>query len=97
MRRVNNEEELGGVINRLLRAYGLEEGYYTAAVTTYWEKFMGPAVARHTGKIKIEKGILKVQITSAALRQELSYGKENIIQALNKEIGHRLIQRVEIF
>ncbi|HKK40046.1 MAG TPA: DUF721 domain-containing protein [Cryomorphaceae bacterium] len=97
MRRDQNEEELGGVIHRLLKAYGLEEGYYTAAVTTYWEKMMGPAVARHTGKIKIEKGILKVQITSAALRQELSYGKKNIIQALNKEIGQRLIKEVEIY
>ncbi|MCZ4408507.1 DUF721 domain-containing protein [Cryomorphaceae bacterium 1068] len=96
MRRDKNEEELGDVINRLLKAYGLEEGYYTAAVTTYWEKLMGPAVARHTGKIKIEKGILKVQVTSAALRQELSYDKENIVRTINKEIGHRLITGVEI-
>ena len=97
MRRDKNEEELGSVINRLLKAYGLEEGYYTAAVTTYWEKLMGPAVARHTGKIKIEKGILKVQITSAALREELSYSKEKIVHLINREIGHRLIKSVELY
>lgn len=97
MRRDKNEEHLGGVINRLLKAYGLEEGYYAAAVATYWEKLMGPAVARHTGKIKIEKGILKVQVSSATLRQELSYAKENIVQTINKEIGHRLITGVEIY
>jgi predicted nucleic acid-binding Zn ribbon protein len=97
MRRDQNEENLGGVINRLLKAYGLEEGYYTAAVTTYWEKMMGPSIARRTGKIKIERGVLKVEVTSSALREELSYSKDKIIQTINREIGQQLIKEVEIF
>jgi hypothetical protein len=97
MGRDQNDENLGQVIDRLLRAYGLEEGYYAAAVATYWEKLMGPAVAKRTGKIKIEKGILKVQITSAPLREELSYSKDKIVQVINREIGHRLITGVEIY
>jgi len=97
MNRDQNEENLGDVINRLLKAYGLEEGYYAAAISTYWEKLMGTAVARRTGKISIEKGVLKVEVTSAALREELSYAKEKIKTAINKEIGHRLIKEVEVF
>lgn len=97
MSRDQNEENLGEVINRLLKAYGLEEGYYAAAVSTYWEKLMGPAVARRTGRISIEKGVLKVEVTSAALREELSYAKEKIKTAINKEIGQRLIKEVEVY
>jgi len=97
MGRDQNEENLGEVINRLLKAYGLEEGYYAAAISTYWEKLMGPAIAKRTGRISIEKGVLKVQVTSAPLREELSYSKDKIVQMINREIGQRLIKSVEIY
>mgnify|MGYP006292519439 CR=1 FL=1 len=97
MNRDQNEENLGEVIHRLLKAYGLEEGYYAAAVATHWEKLMGPAVARRTGRITIEKGVLKVEVTSPALREELSYAKDKVITAINREIGVRLVKEVEIY
>lgn len=97
MSRDQNEENLGEVIDRLLKAYGLEEGYYAAAISTYWENLMGPAVAKRTGRITIERGVLKVEVTSAPLREELSYSKEKIVQMINLEIGQRLIKSVEIY
>ncbi|MCH2216106.1 MAG: DUF721 domain-containing protein [Bacteroidota bacterium] len=97
MSRDQNEENLGEVIDRLLKAYGLEEGYYAAAISTYWENLMGPAVAKRTGRITIERGVLKVEVTSAPLREELSYSKEKIVQMINREIGQRLIKSVEIY
>ena len=96
MSRKENEENLGDVITRLLKAYGLEEGYYAAAIVTHWEKMMGPAVARRTQSIKIQKGVLIVKIESAALRQELSYSKDKIMTQINKELGLRIIQSVEL-
>jgi|SRR5690554_500300 len=96
MSRNNNENSLGEAIEMLLKAYGLEEGYYAAAVTTHWENLMGPAVARRTQSIKIEKGVLIVKIESAALRQELSYGKEKIVQQINQKLGVRIIRSVEL-
>ena len=97
MSRDQNEENLGEVIDRLLKAYGLEEGYYAAAISTYWENLMGPVVAKRTGRIAIERGVLKVEVTSAPLREELSYSKEKIVQMINREIGQRLIKSVEIY
>ena len=94
MSRNDNEEPLGKAIDRMLKAYGLEEGYYAAAVATYWEALMGPAVARRTGEIKLEKGVLRIRIESAALRQELSYGKDKIIDRLNRKLERRIIKEV---
>lgn len=95
MSRNDNEETLGHAIQRLLKAYGLEEGYYAAAVATYWEELMGPAVARRTGEIKLDKGVLRIRIESAPLRQELSYGKDKIIQRLNGKLERRIIKEVQ--
>jgi len=96
MSRSENEETLGSAIERLLKAYGLEEGYYAAAIVTHWEKLMGPAIARRTQSIKIQKGVLIVKIESAALRQELSYSKDKIMTTINKELGLRIIKSVEL-
>lgn len=96
MSRSENEETLGNAITRLLKAYGLEEGYYAAAIVTHWEKLMGPAIARRTQSIKIQNGVLIVKIESAALRQELSYAKDKIMTQINKELGLRIIKSVEL-
>lgn len=96
MGRNDNDESLGDAIGRMLKAYGLEDGYYAAAIATYWEELMGPAVARRTGEIKFEKGVLRIRVDSAPLRQELSYGKEQIAQRLNRKLERRLIREVEI-
>lgn len=96
MSRSDNEETLGSAITRLLKAYGLEEGYYAAAVVTHWEKLMGPAIARRTQSIKIEKGVLIVKIESAPLRQELSYSKDKIMTTINNELGVPIIKSVEL-
>jgi predicted nucleic acid-binding Zn ribbon protein len=96
MGRDQNEESLGGVIDRLLKAYGLEDGYYAAAVITHWEKLMGPAIARRTKEIKLDKGTLTIFIESASLRQELSFAKEKIVSKINAEMGMDLVKRVEL-
>ncbi|MCA1764169.1 MAG: DUF721 domain-containing protein [Cryomorphaceae bacterium] len=96
MNRDHNEEPLGDVIDRLLKAYGLEEGYYAAAIITYWEKMMGPAIARRTKGVKLHKGKLIITVDSAPLREELSYASERIMQKVNRQIGHRIVNSVEL-
>ncbi len=95
MKRTENEETFGGVLNRLLKAYGLEDGYHAAAVITHWEKLMGTAVARRTKQVKLDKGTLTIYLESASLRQELSYSKEKIAEKINAEMDMNLVQRVE--
>ncbi len=96
MRRKENEETLGAVIDRLLKAYGLEDGYYAAAMITHWETLMGAAVARRTKELKFDRGTLTIVLESASLRQELSYSKEKIATKMNAELGMDLVKRVEL-
>lgn len=96
MSRKENEENLGEVIDRLLKAYGLEDGYYAAAVVTHWEKMMGPAIARRTKEIKLNSGTLTIFLDSSTLRQELSFAKEKIAKRINREMGHKLVEKVEL-
>ncbi len=96
MQRKNNEESLDAVIDRLLRAYGLEDGYYAAAISTFWEKMMGPSVAKRTTTIQLEKGVLSIHLDSPTLRQELSFAKDKIAARINEELGYRLVKEVRL-
>jgi hypothetical protein len=55
---------------------------------------MGPVIAKYTGDIRITNGVLYVEVKSAALREELSFGKSKIIEVLNAEAGSELIREV---
>lgn len=96
MKRKDNEEPLGAVIDRLLKVYGLEDGYYAAAVITHWEKMMGAAVARRTKEVRLEDGKLIIFLDSATLRQELSFAGEKIAARINREIMPGLVKEVEL-
>jgi hypothetical protein len=55
---------------------------------------MGPAIEKYTTAIKLQNETLFVQLSSSVLREELSYGKEKIINMLNRELGKDLIKKL---
>ncbi len=68
-----------------------------AHVISVWDKLMGPSITKYTVKIEVEKQILFVQLSNAALKQELSYGKDKIKKMLNDEVGQELLKEVRIY
>ena len=91
-----NEESLGEVMRRMLRAYGLEKKYQASRIVFLWEQVMGSIVARETLQISVEAGVLLVAVRSATLRQELFYMREQIRQRLNEEVGTQFIRSIRI-
>jgi predicted nucleic acid-binding Zn ribbon protein len=89
-----NEQSLKEVINELLAAYRLDGKLHEFRLINSWESLMGISVAKHTTKIYINKQTLFVQISSAALRNELSYAKTKLVGLLNKEAGHEVINDI---
>jgi len=42
----------------------------------------------------LKGGILYVELTSAVLREELSYGKDKIIKMINEELRREIVREV---
>lgn len=96
MRRHQNEEPLKDIIDKLLDAYRLKDGYNTADLLESWSELLGPGVAAYTREVKLKKGKLIVRLDSAPLRQELSYGKAKLIKILNEKLGAQVIREIEL-
>ena len=58
---------------------------------------MGPSVSKYTVKIEVEKRILFVKLSNAALKQELSYARQKIKKMLNDEVGEEVLVDVRIY
>jgi hypothetical protein len=96
MRR-SREQSIGEVIKDLLKNYDITSKFNEAHIVTLWDKLMGPSVAKYTVNIEVENRVLFVQLNNAALKQELSYGREKIKKMLNKEVGEEVLLDVRIY
>lgn len=94
MRRIDNSEPLGKVIDRLLKAYRLENKYYEAGLILSWEKILGKAIANRTDQIYINDRKLFVRLNSASLRQELSMARSRLVELLNEQFTTSVIDDV---
>jgi hypothetical protein len=55
---------------------------------------MGNNVNSYTNEIVLKKNTLYVNLSSSVLRQELSFGKQKIVDLLNKELGKTVIKKI---
>ncbi len=92
----SNEQTLGEIIKDVLKSYGLEKKVTQVRVASSWDKVMGPFIAGKTINITLEKDTLIVRLNSPALRNELNYEKEKIINKLNKECGADVVKKIVI-
>ena len=59
-----------------------------------WSNVIGKNVSQYTENIYIKDNTLFLKINSSVLKQELSYGKDKIIENFNKEIGSNEIKKI---
>jgi predicted nucleic acid-binding Zn ribbon protein len=93
-KRTSNQSTLGEVIDKLMKAYRLDRKLKEMDVIQAWGEMMGLAVANRTKNIQIRNKTLFLTMDSAVMRDELSYGKEVIIQRVNEKAGFEMITNV---
>lgn len=93
-KRSSNEKHLGDVIDKLLKAYKLEDKMKELDLLEAWPDLMGKAVAHRTKSIEIKNQKLLLTIDSSVMREQLHIGKQVIIQRVNEFMGKEVIRDV---
>jgi len=91
-----NMRGIRDAIQEMLKTYRLDGKMAEVKLVASWEKVMGVMISRHTTEIFIRSKTLFVRLDSAALKNELAYGKEQIVLNLNEEAGSKVIEGVVI-
>lgn len=89
-----NDQTVREAIDAMLRTFGLDGRMREVRLVSSWEKVMGKMIAKHTTEIFVRERKLFIKLDSAALRDELSYGKAKMVKMLNEEAGDDVIDEV---
>jgi hypothetical protein len=93
-KRLNNESSIGDVLKEIIQVNKLQPGMDQISVKEAWVALMGNGVNSYTKNIMLKGSTLYVELTSAVLREELSYGKDKIIKMINDELRRDIITAV---
>ncbi|MBU3822622.1 DUF721 domain-containing protein [Flavobacteriaceae bacterium XHP0103] len=93
-KRHNEHISIADALKEFVETNKLEKGLNKVNAAEAWTKLMGNGVNNYTTAVKLERDTLYVQLSSSVLREELSYGKEKIINMLNEELGSEVIKKL---
>lgn len=93
-KRHTEHRAISEVLKDFVSEHRLEDGLDKIDVRDAWQKLMGNAVNTYTTNIVLKNDTLYVSLSSAGYREELSYGKQKIIDMLNEDLGKVLIQHL---
>lgn len=91
-----NTKSIKELMQQVLKKNKLEKGMQQLDVTDAWKQVMGNGVWTYTSSIKLRNGVLVVYLKSAALREELSYGREKIITMINEYLKEEIVKKIQL-
>ncbi len=93
----DNDEDykiVGDILQEFVTKNRLQNGLDNVNLNALWGQEMGPVIAKYTTHITLKRSTLYVELSSAALRNELGYGKEKIIRILNEAMNREVIKKL---
>lgn len=91
-----NPEPIGSLVERLIKDYHLDKPLASNKACWLWGEIVGPGINRATTRRYVREGVLHVWIDSAPLKNELTFHRTNIMDAINKELGDFPITEIRI-
>lgn len=89
-------EQIGSLIDRLMKEYKLDKPAFSHKACRLWEQIVGEGVNRFTTRRKVDGSILHVWISSAPLKNELMFRRQDLLMAINYELGKDFLTEIRI-
>ena len=91
-KRFNEEHSMQDILKEFIQVNKLDSGMDKVDVEQAWKNLMGNGVNNYTEEVLLKRDTLYVKLSSAVLRNELSYGKDKIIKMINEELGKEVVK-----
>lgn len=85
---------LGSVIEHMIDATGLRPEYTRRTAEGMWAKVVGRNIAGYTTRLFVRDRTMHVYLCSAALKEELGYARENLVEKINEAVGESAIDNI---
>ncbi|MDD4922789.1 MAG: DUF721 domain-containing protein [Bacteroidales bacterium] len=92
--RKRNAQSLRDILDETLKNMHIDGKLYETRLINAFPEIVGSGIASHTKNVYILKGILYVQMDSAVIRNELQMMRQNLVEHLNRSVGHDTIKDI---
>ena len=89
-----NNTEIKDLVNIFLKKNKLKKGLLDLEVKKVWFELMDNGIANYTLDVNLRNKTLYIKLSSPALKQELSYGKEKLMDLINKKFDKEIVQKI---
>ena len=89
-----NNSEIKNLLNIFLKKNKLERGLLDLEVKKVWHELMENGVSNYTSDVSLKNKTLYIKLTSPALKEELSYGKEKLIKLINERFEKTIVEKI---
>jgi len=90
----DNNRNIKDLLDSFIRRSAFKEGLDAERVRKAWFRLFDRNIASFTLSVDYKEGVLKVKLSSAALREELSRNKKSILDNLNQALGEILVHEI---
>jgi len=85
---------LGYLIELWASSLGIRKRLLEWRACCLWKEVVGEAIARHATAVGVQEGVLVVRVQSAPWRNELFFMKSDIVDKVNRKVGHKVIKDI---
>ena len=89
-----NNNEIKNLLDIFLKKNNLEKGLLDLEVKRAWHELMENGVSNYTTDVSLKNKTLYIKLSSPALKEELSYGKEKLMKLINEKFKKKIVQKI---
>ncbi len=82
---------LAQIIDRAISAADVDKAVAEHRACYLWPEIVGQGINRYTTRRFVESGVLHVYLSSAPLKNELSFHRARLVEMINKAVGSDVI------
>lgn len=87
---------IGAALQHALERQGMRRKIHEQEVLLRWEELVGKAIANHATPTRLRSGVLWVEVTDAAWRQELQLMRTGLLQRINAALGDDVVSELRL-
>jgi len=87
-------QSIAKVLDEIVNSEALKTGITNTRIKDLWFELLGSHMTNYTDKVLLKGNTIIVSLNNAALREELTYGKEKIRKMMNEELGSEVLKKI---
>lgn len=86
---------LGKILSNAFEQAGITDRLAEQHACFVWPEIVGQGINRLTTRRFIDRGVMHVYISSAPLKNELSFHSARLVELINKAVGSNVIHHIQ--